>query len=212
MRPVVTRLAVVCSVLLIAAGVVLFVAARNGLGEPAAAPLPTATFSADPAEAIRRATPRAVTCDQAGGARRVAVPDLDVAAPWSSAPVVDGWLAVPDDVSMAVALSGTDLADEGGTFLLAGHVDAWDQGAGAFYPLARSRPGMTVTVTGPDCAVTEWVITGLHVVTKGALPDWIYATTGPRRLALVTCGGPIIRTAAGRHYRDNVIVEAVPAG
>jgi hypothetical protein len=41
-------------------------------------------------------------------------------------------------------------------------------------------------------------------VAKGALPGSLFATTGPPRLALVTCGGSF--DPATGHYRDNVIV------
>jgi len=46
-------------------------------------------------------------------------------------------------------------------------------------------------------------------VAKNALPGSLFATTGPPRLALVTCGGSF--DPATGHYRDNVIVWAKPA-
>jgi hypothetical protein len=42
-----------------------------------------------------------------------------------------------------------------------------------------------------------------------ALPASIYSRTGPRRLVLVTCGGPFNQNIG--HYRDNIVVTAVPA-
>ena len=49
------------------------------------------------------------------------------------------------------------------------------------------------------------------VLTKVGLPRSIFAVDGPRQLALVTCGGPVISDGATRHYRDNVVLTAVPA-
>jgi hypothetical protein len=44
---------------------------------------------------------------------------------------------------------------------------------------------------------------------KEKLPTDIYSRRGRPRLVLVTCGGPF--DEATRHYRDNVVVTAVPA-
>jgi hypothetical protein len=44
---------------------------------------------------------------------------------------------------------------------------------------------------------------------KEELPADVYSRRGRPRLVLVTCGGPF--DEARRHYRDNVVVTAVPA-
>jgi hypothetical protein len=99
-----------------------------------------------------------------------------------------------------------------GTTIVAGHVDNASQGDGAFYFLYQARPGALITVTGLDHAVTAWRPYKITVAAKAALPPDIWAAAGPRRLALVTCGGPILHTPAGSTYQDKVIVYAVPAG
>ncbi len=43
---------------------------------------------------------------------------------------------------------------------------------------------------------------------KRKLPTSVYSLKGRPRLVFVTCGGPFI-TSAG-HYRDNVVLSAVP--
>ena len=43
---------------------------------------------------------------------------------------------------------------------------------------------------------------------RAQLPADVYSTRGRHRLALVTCGGPFL--PASGHYRDNVVVIAVP--
>ena len=43
---------------------------------------------------------------------------------------------------------------------------------------------------------------------KEALPGDVYSLRGRARLVLVTCGGPFNRTTG--HYRDNIVVTAVP--
>jgi hypothetical protein len=42
------------------------------------------------------------------------------------------------------------------------------------------------------------------------LPAGIWSATGPRRLLLVTCGGPIGHSRAGNAYRENILVYATP--
>ena len=45
---------------------------------------------------------------------------------------------------------------------------------------------------------------------KTTIPlDRYFARDGAPRLTLITCGGPFDRTTG--HYRDNVVVTAVPA-
>jgi hypothetical protein len=43
---------------------------------------------------------------------------------------------------------------------------------------------------------------------KRDLPTSVYSLRGRPRLVLVTCGGPFI--ASKGHYRDNVVLVAVP--
>jgi hypothetical protein len=44
---------------------------------------------------------------------------------------------------------------------------------------------------------------------KRKLPPGVYSLRGRPRLVLVTCGGPFIESQG--HYRDNVVVVAIPA-
>ena len=43
---------------------------------------------------------------------------------------------------------------------------------------------------------------------KRDLPPDVYSIKGRPRLVLVTCGGPFVQSAG--HYRDNVVLTAVP--
>ncbi|MFT4035693.1 MAG: class F sortase, partial [Patulibacter sp.] len=59
-----------------------------------------------------------------------------------------------------------------------------------------------------DGKVRTYRVTSLRTVAKNRLPESLFTRSGERRLYLVTCGGPF-NTAIG-HYRDNVILTAVP--
>ena len=95
-----------------------------------------------------------------------------------------------------------------GTILLAGHVDSARRGAGAFYGLKRARRGDRVQLRADDGSTRTWRITSVKMMRKDSLPPEIYARGGPRRLVLVTCGGPFDQRRG--HYRDNIVVTAVP--
>jgi len=132
----------------------------------------------------------------------------------------EGALIIPADVHQigmwdkGAAITGPDQQPlTQGTTLLAGHVNAADQGSGAFYDLYKVQPGAVVYVADPAGGVTRWRVVGLDVVVKAALPKSVFAgPTGPRKLVLVTCGGPIMNIpGVGNTYRDNVIVSATPA-
>ena len=73
-------------------------------------------------------------------------------------------------------------------------------------PLGSERPSRFTTRDGHTFA---YKVTSVKTMLKADLPTDIYSRNGRPRLVLVTCGGPF-DPAAG-HYRDNVVVTAVPA-
>ena len=95
-----------------------------------------------------------------------------------------------------------------GTVLIAGHVDSAALGPGAFYRLKEARVGDRITVTSRSGARRTYRVVSIRTMPKAQLPADVYSTRGPHRLALVTCGGPF--NEARGHYRDNVVVIAVP--
>jgi hypothetical protein len=92
-----------------------------------------------------------------------------------------------------------------------GHVDNASQGDGAFYFLYQIKPGALITVTGPGRHATTWRAYKTVIAEKTALPPGIFSLSGPRRLILVTCGGPLEHTPAGNTYRDNILLYATTA-
>jgi hypothetical protein len=97
-----------------------------------------------------------------------------------------------------------------GVAIIAGHVDSEAAGRGAHYGLKDLKIGDAVQVIGSDGHACIWTVTASPEMTrKTALPSSLFVTTGPPRLALVTCGGAF--NAATGHYPDNVIVRAAPS-
>ena len=146
-----------------------------------------------------------------GGPSRVKLARLGIDAPVSSIAIdlKSGALGIPENIKRVGWWR--DSAEPGattGTTLLAGHVDSAKAGGGAFYALKNARSGDIVTLQA-GAKTLRYRVTSMRRVAKGALPTGIYTRTGQPRLVLVTCGGPF-DTRTG-HYRDNIIVTAVPA-
>ena len=86
-------------------------------------------------------------------------------------------------------------------------MDSAKKGAGAFYALKGAG---AATSSSPGRDDPRYRVTTVAIVRKAALPTNIYTRTGSPKLVVATCGGPF--DASAGHYRDNVVVTAVPAG
>jgi hypothetical protein len=123
-----------------------------------------------------------------------------------------GLLDVPDDITEAGWWrAGARLGDPFGSTLIAGHVDAADQGLGAFAELLSVRQGQQVRVRSRGLEET-FTIQSRRLVPRARLRAAadIYSVRGPRRLTLVTCAPPYLRDRGG--YQNLAVVTAVPAG
>jgi sortase (surface protein transpeptidase) len=173
-------------------------AARAPSPSPTAAP----TEPSDPLAAVRpQASPRPLL---------VRIPAIGVdAALVEVGTGDDGGMEIPADVATAGWYRWGPRPGEPGSAVIAGHVDSRTQGRGAFFDLRRLSPGDLVEVDYDDGSSTTFEVTGRDVVAKAVVPvDELFSRDGPARLTLVTCGGDFDR--ASGHYRDNVVVVAVP--
>jgi Sortase domain len=142
---------------------------------------------------------------------RLVVPGAGVDAPVDPVGVTgDGLLQLPDDVHrVGWYRFGPAPGEPDGTAVLAGHVDAWDQGLGALGRLRGVDPGQVVEVADSAGGVTRWQVVTRRLVGKQDVPlAQLFARTGPPRLVLLTCGGPFDERL--RSYRDNLVVVAEP--
>lgn len=204
--PGVRRAAAAVALVALAAGAALV--ALGLRGRPAEAPLSARTFSiSSPAHADAAA--QEVRTDYP--ADRLVVESLGIDAPLVPERVdAAGELVVPGAVdSVGLWADGPGLSARSGTTVLAGHVDRSGD-LGALHPLYRIEPGAAVVVTDARARITRWRVVQLRVVDKDALPD--FGAPGPRRLAIVTCGGAVVDTPGGRRYASNVIAVAEPEG
>ena len=97
---------------------------------------------------------------------------------------------------------------EPGSAVLAGHID-FNGRPGAFFELLSIPLGAEIIVTG-DRSSRRYLVTAREQIPKAEVDLARYFTNdGPERITLITCGGAFDRGV--RHYRDNIIITAVPA-
>lgn len=145
----------------------------------------------------------------------VSVPSLDLALsfiPTGTTGGGSGHMDIPQSPEIAWLKSTSPLASRQGTTLLAGHVDFADGSLSPMSKISGIAPGAVIFTVDASGALRSWRVTSLATYTKTKLPEELFRTTGPRTLALITCGGPVITMPDGSlNYRDNTVVTAVPA-
>jgi len=161
-----------------------------------------------PEATTRPAAPRPL--DATPAPVRVMAPDLGIDAEVDAVGVErDGSMTLPDDVDHVGWYRFGPAPGEGGSAVIAGHVDDEEQGIGALAPLRTAEAGDVLEVTDAEGTTTRWRVVARDVIRKRALPlDELFRRDGPPRLTLLTCGGPFL-TEYGS-YRDNVVVVAEP--
>ncbi|SEG83962.1 Sortase family protein [Thermomonospora echinospora] len=121
-----------------------------------------------------------------------------------------GAMALPDDVSYVGWYQyGPRPGSAGGSAVLAGHVDSRERGTGPLASLHRVSPGDRLTVRLADGREVGYRVVSREVIERSAMPlNVFFARDGLPRLTVITCGGPF--DAALGHYRDNIVITAVP--
>jgi hypothetical protein len=122
---------------------------------------------------------------------------------------LDGYLHIPRPARRAGWWAlGAAPGAEGGTVLLAGHVDGARRGSGVFARLWDVPVGTAVTVTGGDGGRHQYEITGRRRYRAENLPKDLFGGARGPRLALVTCIGSYDRRT--RRYSDNLVLYGRP--
>jgi sortase (surface protein transpeptidase) len=121
----------------------------------------------------------------------------------------DNTMTIPTDVADVGWYRHGPSPGAAGSAVLAGHVDSRTQGRGAFFGLTRLDVGDRLAVDYDDGSSVEFEVVGRRSYDKDVVPlDEVFARDGEPRLSLITCGGRF--DAETGHYRDNVVVYAVP--
>ncbi|HEY8588601.1 MAG TPA: sortase [Naasia sp.] len=141
---------------------------------------------------------------------RVRVPDIGIDAELVDlVRDADGVLLPPPGLASAGWFTGSAVPGAVGPAVLAGHVDDTST-AGVFSRLRELAPGAEILVTLSDGSERRFLVDRTVDVAKAEFPtDAVYGPVPNAQLRLITCNGPY--DFAGRHYRNNLVVFAVPA-
>lgn len=137
---------------------------------------------------------------------------LGVTAAIRDATVPGGVLTPPIDVTQVGKwVDGAPLDSDSGTVLIAGHVNMTGQGHGALFILSRMQSGDYVHTSDAQGAVTAWRVTSVvgRPKSNGIGDSVLDGPEGPRRSAVVNCGGDLAFTdGVIGDYEDNIYLYA----
>ncbi|MCW2295513.1 class F sortase [Rhodococcus erythropolis] len=136
---------------------------------------------------------------------------INIDAPIVDATVINGVLTPPGDVKeVGIWLDGAPLDSATGTTLIAGHVNLAGQGNGALFDLGTLKPGQEIRTIGASGEATTWRVTAVvsHPKSDGIEDSVLDGPEGPRKLAVVTCGGDLEYDDGIGNYVDNVYLYA----
>ncbi|MDQ6522985.1 VaFE repeat-containing surface-anchored protein [Nocardioides sp. LHD-245] len=144
---------------------------------------------------------------------RIRIPSLGVNAGTSLVGIKRGKMQVPGNVARTGQLGQSAAAgDLIGTTVIAGHVSDRRDRPGAFWKLTKIRKGKVVTVWQGGKKL-RYRVTSIERFSRASkLPDRFFSTTGEHKLVLISCAGKVTTSGGGFHYRQNVVVTAVPLG
>jgi len=95
-----------------------------------------------------------------------------------------------------------------GSAVVAGHLDSKRYGLGPLVGLREVDAGDTVGVTRSNGTRRSYTVVEVRRYAKQALPEALFARTGPERLQVITCGGAYLPDRGG--YQENLVVTAAP--
>lgn len=128
---------------------------------------------------------------------------------WATVP--EGVLTPPENVkNVGIWLDGASLDSVTGTTLIAGHVNLTGQGNGALFDLGTIEPGEVIRTSDATGKSTSWKVTAVTTRPKadGVEESVLAGPDGPRKLAVVTCGGELQFEDGVGNYADNVYLYA----
>jgi LPXTG-site transpeptidase (sortase) family protein len=170
---------------------------------PSAPKVPTSSARLEDVNAAQEPTPVGLSSEKIG----VSGAPIDPVGIESN-----GTMEIPTDISRIGWYEyGPSPGKQPGSAVLTAHIDSRTQGKGVFYHLDAMAAGDTVDVEMSDGTTRTFVVDEVRQIPKVDLPTGdLFRRDGAPQLALITCGGEF--DASSRHYRDNLVVLATPAG
>jgi sortase (surface protein transpeptidase) len=161
-----------------------------------------ATVAPAPLRSVRTYTGVAVPVRLRIPAKKIETPLLRLGL------AADGTIAAPREWQVAGWYDRGPRPGQNGPAVIVGHIDS-RAGPAVFFRLPSLRRGAAVYVDRKDGSTVRFRVTGRRQVAKDRFPATaVYSPSLQPSLVLITCGGSFDRSVG--HYRDNIIVTAVP--
>ena len=182
-----------------------------GGGSPGSGSAPRAASSQPPARSSTQAdgftSPR--TFREVALPVRIRIPSKDIDSRLGGVGLEpDGTIGAPEGYQQAAWYERGPRPGQNGPAVIVGHVDS-RLGPAVFFRLGELRKGQAVLVDRADGTTVRFRVTQRQQYAKAAFPaSDVYSPTLKPSLLLITCGGTFDRSTG--HYRDNVVVTAVP--
>jgi hypothetical protein len=193
-------------------GIVLLAIALAGCSPAAASRPPPVSVVASPATTAGTSlTPfRSVrTYTGVAAPLRLRIPSQRISTPLQRLGLAaDGTIAAPTRWQVAGWYDQGPRPGQKGPAVIVGHVDS-RSGPAVFFRLPALKRGDAVYVDREDGSTVRFRVSGQRQVPKARFPaKAVYSPSLLSSLLLITCGGSFDRSIG--HYRDNVLVTAVP--
>lgn len=109
-------------------------------------------------------------------------------------------------------VDGAKITDKEGNTLLAAH-RTYSGRYGVFNNLINIKEGSIACVSDSDGNVQKYVVESLKHYKKDALPQEIFenATTGDKRLTMITCAGTLVKKPTGGYTFDSNVIATFKA-
>jgi len=119
-----------------------------------------------------------------------------------------GAIAMPASVNIAAWYNGSPTPGELGPAIIAGHVDNYYQGDGAFFALRNTEVGDIIYIDRTDGSTAIFKVADIKQVPQANFPTQeVFGNINYAGLRVITCGG-----AFNNHtyeYEDNIVVFAI---
>lgn len=176
---------------------------------PQAPPTAQTDGAAAPAAGrVQTKVPRAVSEEDRPVQVRVASADID-AVVRAVGVTSDGQMELPSNPQLLGWYRfGASPGSGSGSVVLAGHLDSKRYGLGPLVGLRKVEVGDKILLSPSRGEQLGYTVVDVRRYDRQALPDELFARSGPERLRVITCGGEFLPEEGG--YQQNLVVTAIP--
>jgi len=119
-----------------------------------------------------------------------------------------GSIAMPNSVDIGALYNGSPTPGQLGPAIIAGHVDNYYQGDGAFFPLRNTQVGDLIYVDRADNTTAAFKVVDIKQVPQANFPSQeVFGNINYAGLRVITCGGAFNHQTY--EYEDNIVVFAI---